>query len=118
VCSVGRTSWKPKASDVALAKNLPKRVRKGTRGERAKIREKEELVGELIPAMEPRGHDSAPIWEMDGWLGFRQWLAGAQTEVQTRKRASSAAGVTQTTPAGKARGNRSLARLRRLVARL
>jgi hypothetical protein len=34
---------------VALAKNLPKRVREGTRDEGAKIGEKEELVGSLSP---------------------------------------------------------------------
>jgi hypothetical protein len=53
---------------VALAKNLPKRVREGRRDEGAKIGEKEELVGELIPAMKIRGHDPAPIREMDGTL--------------------------------------------------
>jgi hypothetical protein len=43
----------------------------------ARAREREELLFELIPAMEIRGHDPAPIREMNRWLGFRQWTAGS-----------------------------------------
>ena len=42
----------------------------------ARESEREELHSELVPAMERRGHDSAPIRQMDGRLGFRQWTAG------------------------------------------
>jgi hypothetical protein len=72
-------------SDVTLPRDLPKQVREWMRGEGAKIGEKEEPVGELIPAMERRGHDSAPIREMMGGLDLDSGLQGLQTEVQTRR---------------------------------
>ena len=42
----------------------------------ARESEREALLTELIPEMEARRHDSAPIQEMNEWLGFRQWTAG------------------------------------------
>lgn len=39
-------------------------------GEGAKVRETEELAGELSAAMQAHGFDPAPIREIDGRLGF------------------------------------------------
>jgi hypothetical protein len=36
----------------------------------SRVGEGEKLLSELVPAMEIRGHDPAPIREMDGRLGF------------------------------------------------
>ena len=57
---------RPKAGDVALPEDLPKRVRKWTGGEDGKVREREKLAGELSAAMLARGLDPTPIREAMG----------------------------------------------------
>jgi hypothetical protein len=54
---------RPKAGDVALPEDMGERVRGWVEDEEAKVREREELAGELGAAMQAHGHDSSPIRE-------------------------------------------------------
>src|SRR5215207_1220045 len=52
---------RPKAGEVALPEDIPERVREWAHGEEANVREREELVGELIPKMKKKGYDTVDV---------------------------------------------------------
>jgi len=49
-----------------LPEDIPDRVKEWAEGEEAKVREREDLVGELNQAMRAKGHDPTLIWEAMG----------------------------------------------------
>jgi hypothetical protein len=52
---------RPGAGDVALPRDLPERVRGWVESEEARVREREELAGELGAAMRTRGYDAGAL---------------------------------------------------------
>ncbi len=52
---------KPAPGDVSLPEDTPERISEWAEDEEAKAQEREELLSELVPAMEARGYDTGDV---------------------------------------------------------
>ena len=57
---------KPEQGDISVPESTKECVSEWAEGEETKVKEREELVGELSAAMRARGHDPTPIREAMG----------------------------------------------------
>jgi hypothetical protein len=52
---------RPKAGEVALPDDTGERIREWAEDEEEKVWEREEILSELVPAMEGRGYDTGAV---------------------------------------------------------